>query len=71
MRHQPLLVAITVVIPLLIEGSLADFAGILLGHDVVLEIAFEVVITLFVASFLGIVEVTTAHHLQHAHPRDP
>lgn len=70
-RHQPMLVAITVVIPLLIEGSLADFAGILLGHDVVLEIAFEVVITLFVASFLGIVEVTTAHHLQHAHPQGP
>ena len=29
-RRQPTLVAITVVIPLLLEGSLADFAGILL-----------------------------------------
>ena len=70
-RHQPVLVAITVVIPLLIEGSLADFAGILLGHDAVLEIACEFVITLFVASFLGVVEVTTAHHLQHAYPQKP
>lgn len=70
-RHQPVLVAITVVIPLLIEGSLADFAGILLGHNLLLEIAFEVVITLFAASFLGVVEVTTAHHLQHAWPQEP
>ena len=70
-RHQPVLVAITVVIPLLIEGSLADFAGILLGHNVLLEIFFEVVITLLVASFLGVVEVTTAHHLQHAYPQKP
>ncbi len=68
-RRQPTLVAITVVIPLLIEGSLADFAGILLGHNVIIEIAAEVVITLLVASFLGVVEVTTAHHLQHAYPR--
>ena len=67
-RHQPTLVAITVVIPLLIEGSLADFAGILLGHNVIIEIGLEVIITLFLASFLGVVEVTTAHRLQHAYP---
>ena len=70
-RRQPTLVAITVVIPLLIEGSLADFAGILLGHNVIIEIGLEVIITLFLASFLGIVEVTTAHHLQHAYPQEP
>ena len=70
-RRQPLLVTITVVIPLLIEGSLADFAGILLEHNLIIEIAFEVVITLFMASFLGIVEVITAHHLQHQYPQEP
>ena len=58
-------------IPLLLEGSLADFTGIPLGHDVIIEITFEVLITLFLASFLGIVEVTTAHHLQHAYPQEP
>ncbi len=69
-RRQPLLVTITVVIPLLIEGSLADFAGILLGHNLIIEIAFEVIITLFMASFVGIVEVITAHHLQHQYPQN-
>ena len=69
-RRQPLLVTITVVIPLVIEGSLADFAGILLGHNLIVEIAFEIVITLFMASFLGIVEVITAHDLQHAYPQN-
>ena len=70
-RRQPTLVAITVAIAVIIVGSLADFAGILLGHNAIFEIAFEVVITLFLASFLGIVEVTTAHHLRHAYPEEP
>lgn|GEM_PF-6276753 len=70
-RRHPLLVTIAVVIPALLEGSIADFAGLVLGHHVAVELVAEVVVTMFVASFIGVVEVVTAYHLQRDHPREP
>lgn len=59
------------VIPGLLEGSIADFAGLVLGHHVAVELVAEVMVTLFVASFIDVVEVVTAYHLQRDHPREP
>ena len=70
-RRHPVLVTVAVVIPALLEGTIADFAGLVLGHHVAVELAAEVVVTLFVASFIGVVEVVTAYHLQRDHPREP
>lgn len=68
-RRHPGPVILAVVIPSFLEGSLADFGSLTFGHDLVIELVIEVLTTLFVASFVGIVEVITAHHLQRIHPR--
>lgn len=68
-RRHPGLVIVAVVIPSFLEGSLADFGSLVFGHDLTIELLIEVMTTLFVASFVGIVEVITAHHLQRLHPR--
>ena len=70
-RHHPVLVTVAVVIPALLEGTVADFAGLVFGHHVAIELVAEILVTLFVASFIGVVEVVTAYHLQRDHPRKP
>ncbi len=70
-RRAPVLVVVAVAIPMMIEASLADLGGLLFGHEIVAELAIETVVTLFAASFVGVLEVATAHHLRHAHPPAP
>jgi hypothetical protein len=61
--RRPFLVVLTAVIPYLVEVYLADLAGELFGHSVPIELTVEVLATLFLASFVGVLEVVTAHQL--------
>lgn len=70
-RRSPILVIVAVVMPSLLEGSIADFAGLIFGHHLAVELVAEVIVTLFAASFVGVLEVITAQHLQRAHPANP
>ena len=67
-RRNPTLVVLTVLLPSMVESSIADFAGLIFGHHLAIELVAEVVVTLFAASFVGVLEVITAQHLQRAHP---
>jgi hypothetical protein len=70
-RRAPVLVVVAVAIPMLVESSLADLAGLLFGHEILAELVIETVVTLFAASFVGVLEVVTAHHLRRAYPIAP
>ncbi|MEP6623521.1 MAG: hypothetical protein ABJC79_03700 [Acidimicrobiia bacterium] len=70
-RRAPVLVVVAVAIPMFVEASLADLAGLVLGHEIVAELLIETVVTLFAASFVGVLEVATAHYLRDAYPPDP
>ena len=73
-RRRPGLVMLTVVIPFVAELYVADLAAELFGHSVVVELVVEVLASLFLASFVGLLEVVTAHQLvvTEAHrPRPP
>jgi hypothetical protein len=61
--RRPVLVVLTVVLPFLFEVYLADVAAALFGHSVPIELTIEVLATLFLASFVGVLEVVTAHQL--------
>jgi hypothetical protein len=63
-------VVLTAVLPFLVELSLADVASELFGHSLATELAAETVATLFLASFVGLLEVVTAHQLVAAERAD-
>lgn len=62
-RHRPVLVLLTAVLPFVAESSASDFAAELLGHHLAVEIAVEVLAALFLASTVGVLEVVTTHQL--------
>ena len=61
--RRPGLVVLTAVVPYLFELSVSDLASGLFGHSLATELAAETVATLFLASFVGLLEVVTTHQL--------
>lgn len=61
--RRPGLVLLTAVLPFLFELYLADLVGELLGHSIALALVVEILATLFLASYVGLLEVVTAHQL--------
>jgi hypothetical protein len=62
-RRRPGLVILTAVLPFVGETYLSDLMAEILGHSLALEIVVEVLAALFLASFVGLLEVVTAHQL--------
>jgi len=62
-RRRPLLVFVTAALPLILELELADLVALVVGHHFVVELTVEVLSALFLASFVGLLEVVTAHQL--------
>ncbi|MGZ6885168.1 MAG: hypothetical protein ACXVJ7_07005 [Acidimicrobiia bacterium] len=58
------LVIVTVAVPFVVESALPDAAADLLGHSVTVELVAETLVTLLLASFVGVLEVVTAHALR-------
>jgi hypothetical protein len=61
--RRPGLVVLTAVLPFVFELSVPDLASAVFGHSVATELGAETVSTLFLASFVGLLEVVTAHQL--------
>lgn len=60
------LVMLTVAIPFLVENALPDAAADVFGHHLAVELVAETLCTLLLASFVGVLEVVTAHALREA-----
>ena len=61
--RRPGLVVLTAVLPFVFELSLADLAAEVFGHSLAIELVAETLATLFLASYVGLLEVVTAHQL--------
>ena len=66
--RRPVLVLLTAVVPFILELSVSSLASEVFGHSLVTELAAETLATLFLASFVGLLEVVTAHQLVAAEP---
>jgi hypothetical protein len=62
-RRRPGLVLVTAVLPFIAELYVADVGAAVFGHSVVVELVVEVLATLFLASFVGLLEVVVTHQL--------
>jgi hypothetical protein len=62
-RRRPVLVLLTAVLPFVLESSLAEIVAAVFGHSVPLEVTVEVLASLLLASFVGLLEVVTTHQL--------
>jgi hypothetical protein len=67
--RRPALVVLTAVLPFVVELSLPELAAGIFGHSPATELAAETVATLCFASFVGLLEVVTAHQLIVAEPQ--
>ena len=54
---------LTAVLPFVGETYLSDLMAEIFGHSLALEVVVEVLAALFLASFVGLLEVVTAHQL--------
>lgn len=61
--RRPWLVVLTAVLPFLFELYLADLVAEVAGHSLAIELVVEILATLLLASFVGLLEVVTAHQL--------
>jgi hypothetical protein len=62
-RTRPGLVVLTAVLPFVGELYLDDLAALIFGHSLAVELVVEVLASLFLASFVGLLEVVTTHAL--------